>query len=171
MSHLTAWTFTAQSLRGSMGQFATAHLVVFPQLETRARFVFGQPSRDSDLSPGNVTQPCAVSQLQAHHPGWLDSGVRRGLSRTYSLEVSSSSGGQLSFLYLQPKLRPLALLEIISFCRNPLPHLLLWLFPGAGRHNKALRQPLPIHAAFPMPLDVQCFLPVSAIPTTARPNL
>lgn len=31
MSQLTAWTFTAQSLHGSIGEFATAHLLVLPQ--------------------------------------------------------------------------------------------------------------------------------------------
>ena len=130
MSQLTARTPTAQSLHDSMGEFATAHLLVFPQqppalqLDTCARFISGQPGRDSDLSPGDVAQPSAGSQLQTYCPGCLGSGVRRGLSGTYSLEVSSSSGGQLSFLCLQPKRGALALLEIPSFCRTPLPQLL-----------------------------------------------
>lgn len=48
--------------------------LVFPQLETSARFLFGQPGRDTDLSPGDVAQPCAGSQLPSSkpttQPGW-----------------------------------------------------------------------------------------------------
>lgn len=89
MSQLTAWMLTAQSLHGSMGEFATAHLLVFPQqplalqLDTSARFVSGQPGRDSDLSSGDVAQPSAGSQLQTYLPRlagqWGEEGTQQNL--------------------------------------------------------------------------------------------
>lgn len=53
MSQLTAWTFTAQSLRGSMEEFATAHLLVFPQQPS------WKPALDLSLGSlaGTVTCP------------------------------------------------------------------------------------------------------------------
>lgn len=63
--------------------------LVFPQqplalqLDTSARFVSGQPGRDSDLSSGDVAQPSAGSQLQTYLPRlagqWGEEGTQQNL--------------------------------------------------------------------------------------------